>query len=235
STLSPQKELEVANILLEIARNTNDTGISLQFCSDAEAALSRMKRATKKTLASPQSGVDQTLRDGIASAYLEHGKLLNNLGHSEMAQTSYKKAAKWGHIQDINQRSLDSSRPGNNKTSSIHRTLVSPISLSATPRLSSPPGSSGPHHRGIAQIPSGIFLQNVAKPVAKYDLPKSDERIASTPQLVYCLSLLSKASSSSSASAVEIDEVLNNPNAPGYKPKRRIQMSRNDYACWRQS
>ncbi|KAG0352355.1 hypothetical protein BGZ54_002822, partial [Gamsiella multidivaricata] len=210
STRSPQKELEVANTQLENARKANDPEIALQFCSDAKAALSRTKRAAKKALASPQSGADQTLRDGIANAYLEHGKLLDSLGYSAMAQTSYKKAAKWGHVQDIDQRSPDSSRPGNNKANSTHRALVSPVSLSAKSRLSSPSGSSGPHHRDIAQIPSGIFPQNVAKPVAKYDLPKSDERIASTPQLVYCLSLLSRASSLSSLSAVEIDEALDN-------------------------
>ncbi|KAF9099189.1 hypothetical protein BGX27_000658, partial [Mortierella sp. AM989] len=41
----------------------------------------------------------------------------------------------------------------------------------------------------IVQPPQYIF-QDVAPPVARYALPKINERIASTSQLVYCLSLL---------------------------------------------
>ncbi|KAG0022423.1 hypothetical protein BGZ80_000262, partial [Entomortierella chlamydospora] len=40
------------------------------------------------------------------------------------------------------------------------------------------------------QIQQKIFDQNVTPPVPKYALPKPNERITSTPQLAYCLSLL---------------------------------------------
>ncbi|KAG0053362.1 hypothetical protein BGZ83_001256 [Gryganskiella cystojenkinii] len=98
SALSPHKELDLANTYLETARTTKDQEISLTLCNDAEAALSRMKRAAKKALTSPVSVEDQVLRNGIATAYFEHGERLVSLGYTEMAQTSYKKAEKWGTV-----------------------------------------------------------------------------------------------------------------------------------------
>ncbi|KAG0214057.1 hypothetical protein BGX28_002923 [Mortierella sp. GBA30] len=59
----------------------------------------------------------------------------------------------------------------------------------------------------IANVSPEIFSQNVARPIAKHYLPKSDERIANTPQLVYCLNLLSKIPLSS-PTAEELEEPL---------------------------
>ncbi|KAG0352492.1 hypothetical protein BGZ54_002755, partial [Gamsiella multidivaricata] len=92
NALSPQMELELTNIYVENARKTKDREIALVLCDDAEAALSRMKRAVKKTLTSPLSVGDQALRDGFAGACLKHASLLESLGYSEMAQVSYKRA-----------------------------------------------------------------------------------------------------------------------------------------------
>ncbi|KAG0022510.1 hypothetical protein BGZ80_000081 [Entomortierella chlamydospora] len=50
--------------------------------------------------------------------------------------------------------------------------------------------------------PQKIFDQNVAPPVIKYALPEAGERITSTPQLAYCLSLISP----SLASIENLDE-----------------------------
>ncbi|KAG0302350.1 hypothetical protein BGZ98_007594 [Dissophora globulifera] len=61
------------------------------------------KAAKKKVLASPVGDVDQAVRDGIATAYLEHGNLLDGLGYIEIAQISYRKAEKWGSVQRTNQ------------------------------------------------------------------------------------------------------------------------------------
>ncbi|KAF9345969.1 hypothetical protein BGX26_002555, partial [Mortierella sp. AD094] len=55
-----------------------------------------MKRAAKKALTSPLSVEDRALRNGIATAYFEHGEQLVSLGYRELAQTSYMKAEKWG-------------------------------------------------------------------------------------------------------------------------------------------
>ena len=50
-------------------------------------------------------------------------------------------------------------------------------------------------HRDAVKIPSYIFAKNVSPPVADFKLPESDERLNSTPQLVYCLSLLQDSQS----------------------------------------
>lgn len=42
----------------------------------------------------------------------------------------------------------------------------------------------------IADIPSHIFADNVRPPTVMAKLPEPDERLISTPQLVYCLALL---------------------------------------------
>lgn len=85
----PQKLLELANAHLESARKTKDSELALMFCDDAESALSRVKRAVKKT-------EDQSLRERTGVAYFELGKLFANLGHQDKAQENYKKAEKWG-------------------------------------------------------------------------------------------------------------------------------------------
>src|SRR5690349_15913116 len=44
--------------------------------------------------------------------------------------------------------------------------------------------------RDIATIPAHIFVENVRPPAIEYRLPGSDERLTNTPQLAYCLYLL---------------------------------------------
>ncbi|KAG0345524.1 hypothetical protein BGZ54_005548, partial [Gamsiella multidivaricata] len=98
--LSPQQELELANFHIENARKAKGQEFfALALCDDAEAALSRMKRAARKILTTPLTVEDQALRDGFAGTCLEHANLLVSLGHSEMAQVSYKRAEKWGHVR----------------------------------------------------------------------------------------------------------------------------------------
>ncbi len=96
STFSPQKMLDLASSYLETARKTKDLEIALVLCDDAEASLSQMKKAVRKAHA-PETLADQTLRDKIATVYFEHGKVLDQLGQADRAQTSYKKAKKWGY------------------------------------------------------------------------------------------------------------------------------------------
>ncbi|KAF9090450.1 hypothetical protein BGX27_002258, partial [Mortierella sp. AM989] len=55
-------------------------------------------------------------------------------------------------------------------------------------------GPSGTRNRDIASIPAKIFDQDMAPAVAKCALPEPGARLVSTPQLVYCLSLLPSAS-----------------------------------------
>lgn len=93
---NPQKDLELANALLESAWKTEDREIALVICSDAQDKLSRVKRATKRALLHPTSDKDESLREGIASAYIELGKLLDMLGQGDKAQVNYKRADKLG-------------------------------------------------------------------------------------------------------------------------------------------
>lgn len=80
SELSPQKTLELANFHLNHARNTDDPELAVALCDDAEAALFRVKKSVG----------DRTLREEVAQLYFEHGRLLNELGHGDKAQTSFR-------------------------------------------------------------------------------------------------------------------------------------------------
>ncbi|UAW63833.1 hypothetical protein KMZ15_07155 [Mycoavidus sp. HKI] len=95
SVLSLQETLDLASSYLETARKAKDPKIALVLCDDAEASLSEMKKAVRKAHA-PETLADQTLRDKIATVYLEHGKVLEQLEQTDRAQASYKKAKKWG-------------------------------------------------------------------------------------------------------------------------------------------
>ncbi|UAW64649.2 pentapeptide repeat-containing protein [Mycoavidus sp. HKI] len=190
SALSPQKTLDLANCYLENARKAKDLEIALVLCDDAEASLSQMKRALRKAH-TPETLADQTLRTKIGTVYFEHGKVLENLGHSDKAQVSYKKAEKWGYVQE-QARPIVSSRPSSTFESIKGGFHSHPAS--ATPQHASTADNKGSLGRNIAQIPAHIFAQNVSAPVERYDLPQADDHFTSTPQLVYCLSLLPSVS-----------------------------------------
>jgi hypothetical protein len=88
-TLSPSQALELARVYLGNASQIKDDKISLVLCHDTEVSLSQAKRAAKHT-------DDPTLKDGIATAYIDLGTLLRDRGHRAEAQTSFKKAQKLG-------------------------------------------------------------------------------------------------------------------------------------------
>jgi hypothetical protein len=87
--LSLPHVLDLANIYLENASKAQHPDIALVLCHDTELALSQARKAAKRIK-------DQTLLQGIATAYMELGRELENRGHSNEAQESYKKAEKWG-------------------------------------------------------------------------------------------------------------------------------------------
>ncbi|KAI8346090.1 hypothetical protein B0O80DRAFT_431109 [Mortierella sp. GBAus27b] len=78
---------------LESASKTIDNDVVLVLCHHAEAALSRMKRPTKKASASTDPK-DQALRERMAAAYFDLGKLMDNQEYQEEAEAFYKKAQK---------------------------------------------------------------------------------------------------------------------------------------------
>src|SRR4051812_21610366 len=87
--LTLHQALELANIYLEHAGKTQDTGIALVLCHDTEVALSQAKKGAKH-------GDAQTMRQGIASGYIGLGRVLEMRGRRNEAQAIYKKAEKLG-------------------------------------------------------------------------------------------------------------------------------------------
>ncbi|KAF9997522.1 hypothetical protein BGZ65_006899, partial [Modicella reniformis] len=101
SPLSLQQILELSNIYLENAFKATDHDIVLILCHDAEAALAQVKSSSKKILIHSEDSEEQALREGVATAYIGLGKLLDNQGYPDEAQTLYEEAEKLGgNIRD---------------------------------------------------------------------------------------------------------------------------------------
>lgn len=182
-SLSPQQALELANIYLENACSTSDSDIALVLCHDAEVSLSQAKKSAR------QSADNQTVMDGIATAYVGLGKHLEARGHGSEAQASYKKAVKLGgNIQDLG-RTTKASR-FSAIVQSLKGTFHSPPGSQTDGSACPSPLSKHRIHHEIATIPTHIFARNPTLSPIEFNLPEMDERLASTPQLVYCLTLL---------------------------------------------
>ncbi|KAF9202010.1 hypothetical protein BGZ49_007804 [Haplosporangium sp. Z 27] len=99
NTLSAVKSLNLIQILLNNARiqDSNDADIKLVLCNYADELLAHMKNTVKRPSIGAHSKDDgnQTLREEIASAYLDHANLVADLGRPELALNSRKRAEKW--------------------------------------------------------------------------------------------------------------------------------------------
>lgn len=89
ASLTPQQSLRLANVYLEKASGEEDPDIALVLCHDTEVSLSQARKGIK------YNG-GNTVIDGIATAYIDLGKLLESRGHVNGAQISYQKAARLG-------------------------------------------------------------------------------------------------------------------------------------------
>ncbi|KAF9362623.1 hypothetical protein BGX34_005809, partial [Mortierella sp. NVP85] len=180
--LSLQHVLDLANIYLENASKAQHSDIALVLCHDTELALSQARKAAKRIK-------DQTLLQGIATAYMGLGRELDNRGHNNEAQESYKKAEKWGRLFAFIQYKEKA-------LTSWVQYLVQP---SKTPKTNAPPAnmvpSKGKDKLENIVIPQHIFAENITPPSIVTKLPDIDERLSDTPQLACCLSIL-KASNS---------------------------------------
>lgn len=78
----PQKDLELANALLESARKTEDREADWVICGDAEDKLT--------------SDEDEALGEGVASDYVELEELIDNPGQGGKARLNYKRAENLG-------------------------------------------------------------------------------------------------------------------------------------------
>ncbi|KAG0277389.1 hypothetical protein BGZ96_002884 [Linnemannia gamsii] len=96
--LSASQSLEIIQTLLKNGGETKDATVRLVFCNKVETLLGHMKKLIKKTNASNNDDGNQALREGIATAYLDHANLMAELGHPEQAQISRRQADKWGGL-----------------------------------------------------------------------------------------------------------------------------------------
>ncbi|KAG0009678.1 hypothetical protein BGZ80_002163, partial [Entomortierella chlamydospora] len=94
SDLSIEEALDLVNKRLELACQENDSAEALELSKKVKSLLSNAEHifASKKVK-------DPALREGIANAYHELGKLLENLGRDGKAKRSYSKAKKWGYVR----------------------------------------------------------------------------------------------------------------------------------------
>jgi hypothetical protein len=88
-TLSAQQSLHLANFFLDGAGKAQDRDIALALCHETELTLFQSKKSAKCT-------DDQTVRQGIAVAFIGLGKVLDIHEHRTEAQAIYKKAEKMG-------------------------------------------------------------------------------------------------------------------------------------------
>jgi len=87
--LTPVQALELANVYLENAFKATDPYIALTLGHDTEVSLTQAKSASKRY------GL-QVVREGVATAYVKLGKLLDTHGRRDEAQACYKKGERLG-------------------------------------------------------------------------------------------------------------------------------------------
>ncbi|KAF9179036.1 hypothetical protein BGZ49_005229, partial [Haplosporangium sp. Z 27] len=200
-----QEELALVNSDLENARQQSDHKKALKL---ADSAISKIQSA-EKIFTTSRKG-EPTLDDGIANAYHEHGQLLEKLGHSSKAETSYAKAIKWNSSQEVSRYSL-STAVSSSIAVSVAVSGISTVAHQTTSRSSvvslkdNIVSEATPSKvkdvmnittGDIERIPHTIFNNNVAPPTAKHELPEIGGLTTSTPQLTYCLQLMHPLSAS---------------------------------------
>ncbi|GJJ77370.1 hypothetical protein EMPS_09729 [Entomortierella parvispora] len=154
--LPAAKTLQVVQTLLRNARESKDGAIQMVFCEYADTLLGPMKKTIKPTPDNNSSTTDsegQAIRVAIAQAYLDHANIVADLGYTDLAQKSRKRADKWGGP-------------------------LAPL-VKKNRRVLQP-----------AIVDDGIFVEDVLPPSLPWTFPEADGRVADTPQLVSCLSLL---------------------------------------------
>ncbi|KAK3821567.1 MAG: WD40-repeat-containing domain protein [Benniella sp.] len=185
-TLSLQQLLVLANICISNARKTKDLDVAQELCHDAETALSRIKKKSPATLASLKGTEDQSLCEGIATAYTDLGELQISLGRGDKAQANYKNAEQWR--VSTSQKTEQHPQPKGS--------LPFSLNISTTSQSSLPLGNQQKQGDTIVHAPRKILFQNAQPPIIVVGLPEAQERLNSTPQLAYCIGLLQSQQSS---------------------------------------
>ena len=99
--LTLKQALDLYNLYLENASRRQT--MTLRSCSaaDAEVALSQVRGANKRDPIRPGHAEYQALRDGIAAAYIDLGKLLERKGYPKESLAFCKKTEKWGYVTSL--------------------------------------------------------------------------------------------------------------------------------------
>ncbi|KAF9272232.1 hypothetical protein BGZ68_002587, partial [Mortierella alpina] len=160
-TLSSEEALGRANTHLENAQETKDRRRALKLCDDAKEALERMD-------------ISKNIKDHdqIIAAFRQHGNLLEKLSLPDEAQLSYSKADE-----------LSALAPSLAQVSSLSISSASAVSASTV-------SSSTTAIRDKGTVMPTIFTKDCPPPAVQVTLPGPDERLTSTRQLAFCLSLL---------------------------------------------
>ncbi|KAG0247380.1 hypothetical protein BGZ95_008740, partial [Linnemannia exigua] len=165
------------------------------------------------------------LRHGVACAFLELSKLLQELNQPERAKESSSKAHDWGHteVEMLSISTRPSLETGISFATRLSLGASVPIVAQPSPKITNatqlPLKTTG---STAAQQPSETLVSVVTQPaldklattdvdkpvdgafimqgrapsVIEHKLPEPDERLISTHQLVYCLGLLKAPPSS---------------------------------------
>jgi hypothetical protein len=88
-SLSPQLALDLANVYLEGAYNARHPSIALVLCHETEVSLNHAKRAAR-------NAKNQKVIQGIATAYIDLGRLLEMHKHGNESQIMFKRGQKLG-------------------------------------------------------------------------------------------------------------------------------------------
>lgn len=152
--LSLHQALELCNVYLDGAFKTADRDIALLLCHDAEVALFQAKSAEKKLPEHLKDARYQTLRSGIATAYIDLGKLLEFQGYGDEAVLIRKKTEKWGGTVHDPGRLAQSSIPGFFIIQSTKNT-TNPTGNAQV--LDSPSANMRRKGRAVATVPPHIF------------------------------------------------------------------------------
>ncbi|KAG0213853.1 hypothetical protein BGX31_001189 [Mortierella sp. GBA43] len=210
--LAHGKLLELAQTYLGIAGKALDPDIALVLCHDTEVSLSRAKKNLGRHL-------DQTVLHGIATTYIGLGQVLKKLERHDEAKKSFDKAGKLGasrlKIQEANsgllisfpehgtsEPSLDGPKDApvvaTNTLVEAHPTRApeeASVGTMDTPVHAQTPSNDPNQHQDVVTVSQHLFYENSSDLSVMPKLPKPDERLRDTHQLVSCLSLL-KASHS---------------------------------------
>ncbi|KAF9348872.1 hypothetical protein BGX34_002198 [Mortierella sp. NVP85] len=178
-SLSVQQTLGLTSLCLENAQGTKDTELALEFCNDAQVALSGIKGAQRKALIASKKDKDQTLSKRIASSYINLGTLQSSLGRSNKAHANFKKAVQWGgNIEQSNlNNDIKSGNPAGGKEEAQRE-------------------SEATANGNVTLISQDIFSENVNPSAVAFTPLQADERLSDIRQLASCLSLLRLSRSS---------------------------------------